>query len=515
MQDGESDIDDGGTYAQDLLNAVEAGLNVSYVKRALFNTFRIRFRLGLFDPVGPQPWLKLGMADVDTAASQRLNVEAARQSLVLLKNAGKTLPFPVPTRGKVVVIGASANSTRLLGGGHYARDLPLVDGFMTGGFPGIPQAIQAALDEAAGGAGKGATVQYTPGLNCTLRSDSVCVDPKASTRLLTEAVAAATSATQVVLVINLQSRAACDSAQAYWDGGEFNPCGYEAEQHDRPSVQVPLHQAALARDVLTATSNAGVPTVVVLVHGGALAIDELKGTAPAILDAHYPGTATGAQAVADAVYGKFSPAGKLPYSVMPPQWDTISNFTSMSLTDPPGRTYRYYPTNATAYPPVLFPFGWGLTYSKFNFTLIPGGPLAPAAVPSSSGGPGDPRGGTPPRWTSAPTLDQIVRVDNVGTVDSDEVVEVFFIPRFTRVGVPTPKKQLLDFERVHVPAGGSVAVAFAVNTSQLALTNLDGTREVVAGAYTLVFTNGVDATATRNVEVAAHLFREPSPEVDV
>ena len=73
-----------------------------------------------------------------------------------------------------------------------------------------------------------------------------------------------------------------------------------------------FHQAALASAVLAATSKAGIPTALVLVHGGALAIEEFKLSADAILDVHYPGTATGAAAVADCLYGRFSPAGKLP-----------------------------------------------------------------------------------------------------------------------------------------------------------------------------------------------------------
>ena len=80
------------------------------------------------------------------------------------------------------------------------------------------------------------------------------------------------------------------------------------------------------------------PTAVVLVHGGALAIDSLKLSADAILDAHYPGEATGAAAVADCLYGRFSPAGKLTYSVMPATFVNNSNFTDMSMTSPPGRT---------------------------------------------------------------------------------------------------------------------------------------------------------------------------------
>ena len=78
------------------------------------------------------------------------------------------------------------------------------------------------------------------------------------------------------MVVNLQSREPCDSDQAYVDGGEFNPCGYESEQHDRPSLTVPKHQEALAIAVLAAAKAANVPAAVVLVHGGALAVDTLK-----------------------------------------------------------------------------------------------------------------------------------------------------------------------------------------------------------------------------------------------
>lgn len=256
-------------------------------------------RLGLFDPVEGQPWLKLGMSDVDSAAAQQLNRDAARQSLVLLQNRLNTLPFSIPKSGTVAVIGASANSTRLLGSGHYARDLSIVDGLMTGGFPGIPQAI-ASVIRAEGSA----TTQYYPGILCTPRSDMVCVDPKADDTLLKEAVAAAKTAKQVVLVINLQSRAMCNSAEDVANGGEFNPCGYEGEQFDRSAISIPKLQNELAQAVLAATASAQVPTAVVLVHGGALALEDLRESATAILDAHYPGEITGAAAIADVLYGR-------------------------------------------------------------------------------------------------------------------------------------------------------------------------------------------------------------------
>lgn len=355
MVDGENDIDDGGTFAQHLVDAVNASasagdgsLNMTIVRRALFNTFRMRFRLGEFDPAEGQPYLKLGMEQVNSPAAQQLNKETSRQSLVLLQNREHTLPFSVPKvaaaasddsdggtggGGNVVVIGGSANSTRLLGGGHYARSMKIVDGFDTGGHPGIPQAIQAVV-------GEHTQVDYYPGLACTRRADSVCGDPAADPELQAMAISAAEKAAQVVIVVNLQGVAMCDSAEDVARGGEFNACGFEGEQHDRPRIALPKHQEALTLAVLKATAAAKVPTVVVLVHGGGLAIEKIKAAAPAILDAHYPGEITGATAVAEALYGVYSPAGKLSYTVMPQEFDTLSDFSKMDMSTPPGRTYE-------------------------------------------------------------------------------------------------------------------------------------------------------------------------------
>ena len=315
LQNGESDIDDGGSYKEHLIDSVEAGLNISYVQRALFNTFRIRFRLGLFDPPESQnAWSQFGMNQVDTSEARQLNQEASRQSLILLQNNGSVLPFNPPSNGDVVVIGPSANSTRLLGSGHYARNLAVIDGFETGGFPGIPQAIQSLLRQKMkdNKQAAGPHVRYVPGIRCTPRKDCVCTHPIADEHTVKQAVAAAKTAAQVVLVLGLQSREPCDSDQAYKDGGnEFNPCGYEAEQHDRPNIALPKLQERLALAVLRATKAANVPTAVVLVHGGGLGIENIKAEAPAILDAHYPGETTGAAAVAEVLYGDFSPAGEI------------------------------------------------------------------------------------------------------------------------------------------------------------------------------------------------------------
>ena len=131
LRDGESDIDDGETYSQHLVEAyVSKKVDITLIRRALANTFRIRFRLGLFDNgEGPSKgYLEIGAEAVNDAAARSLNKEASRQSMILLQNRqggdrqggdrqggdrqgkdgeARTLPFPVPPLGSKVVVSPS------------------------------------------------------------------------------------------------------------------------------------------------------------------------------------------------------------------------------------------------------------------------------------------------------------------------------------------------------------------------------------------------------------------------
>ena len=80
-------------------------------------------------------------------------------------------------------------------------------------------------------------------------------------------------------------------------------------------------------------------------------------------------------------------------------------------------------------------------------------------------------------------------------VDSDEVVQVYFAPQFKRAGAPTPHRQLIDFERVHVKSGATAAISFAITAAQLQLATAGGGREPVSGSYKVQFTNGAGAAA--------------------
>ena len=142
---------------------------------------------------------------------------------------------------------------------------------------------------------------------------------------------------------------------------------------------------------------------------------------------------TGAMAVAEALYGVFSPAGKLTYTVMPKEFDKLSDFSSMNMSTPPGRTYKYYPTSPE-YPPALWDFGHGLTYSSFNFSM----------VSAADGDASAPRSNVFSHSAEGSAQRYTVKIANTGAMDSDEVCLVFMVPP-RRAGAPTPKRQLLDF----------------------------------------------------------------------
>ena len=147
------------------------------------------------------------------------------------------------------------------------------------------------------------------------------------------------------------------------------------------------------------------------------------------------------------------------------------------MTDAPGRTYKYYPTSRDLFPAPLWAFGSGLTYTTWD--------LAVAGANGTA---------LPASWT--------VHLTNTGAVDSDEVVQVFFVPLFTRPGCPTPHRQLIDFQRVaNVKAGATVQVPFSVAAAQLELVDVDGSKGAVPGNYAIEFTNGEDATARVMVKV--------------
>jgi beta-glucosidase-like glycosyl hydrolase len=447
-----SDIADGDDYSSGgLVHAyLNGNVSLAEAQQLLADSLDVRFRLGLFDDPAGQPYEEYGDADVGAPENWAAAALASREGLILLKNNG-SLPLSPGARwarnGSLAVIGPHANNTLVLQGnygGQYCANGP--HGPATDCFPSIFTGLQQS---------------YAPGAvfaqGCNI--DSGDAD------LLAAAVAAASGADAVVAVLGLDQT-------------------LEREQLDRWNMTLPAAQQALFAALVAAADGARAPLIVVLVHGGALAIPEVKQGAGAIVDALYPGVTAG-RPIADLLFGAFSPGGKLPYTVYDADYQYQYNFTNMSvaapqmytdpasgelLESPGGRTYRYYLGEP------LWPFGFGLAYSSW---LLAWGAAPPPASATVS--------------PAAPAVAFSVALSNLaGGIAGDEVIEVFVEPdRASLAPAPppfVPLRSLAGFARRSLAPGAAPAdVPFLLAADEaFSLTRADGTRAPMNGARFVV-----------------------------
>jgi len=180
-----------------------------------------------------------------------------------------------------------------------------------------------------------------------------------------------------------------------------------------------------------------------------------------VLEAWYPGEEGGA-AVAETLSGKNNPAGRLPvtfYSGV----DHLPNFEDYGMTN---RTYRYF----TGKP--LFPFGYGLSYTKFSYSSL--------TLPTEAVAAGQP-------------VDAEVNVTNSGTLAGDEVVQLYL--NFPDVK-GAPRVALRGFERIHLNAGASEKVHFHLNPRDLGMVTENGDPIIAQGEYTVSIGGGQSGTGS-------------------
>ena len=244
-----------------------------------------------------------------------------------------------------------------------------------------------------------------------------------------EAVAAARQADLVVAVLGLSARIEGEEMKIKADGFSGG---------DRTSLDLPKPQ----EDLLESIAATGKPVVLVLTNGSALGVNWAEAHVPAILEAWYPGE-SGGQAVAEALAGDFSPAGRLPVTFYKSVAD-LPAFEDYKMT---GRTYRYFKGEA------LYPFGYGLSYASFAY--------ADARAAASEGG---------------ETI--TAKVTNTGQKASDEVAQLYL----THEGVDgAAVRELRGFARVHLAPGASKTVTFALHDRELSVVDAQGKRAVVPG----------------------------------
>ena len=410
----------GESFAIEQLGAaISAGkTTAAAVNGAFRRLFRVRMRLGLLDPPTTVPFSDASAVRYN-ATELQFDVEhlavaarAAREAMTLLKNDGAALPLDAGALKSIAVVGPQANESGILFG-NYA-------GSANAGNWG-PSLVEAIASRA----GAGASTVFVPGL--------ASPGAPASADGFSAAKAAAAGADAVFVRLGLAFDDYCEGDYMH---GHNDFC--EKESNDRSAIELPAGQAAMVAALRGAMTKPGAKLIGVLVHGSAIALgDATLGALDGVLDAWEPGIGGGA-AVAGALFGDFSPAGRTAVTWYKSTAD-LPKAGSMAwypdrATGSKGLSYRFF----TGQP--LFPFGFGLSYTSFRY-----GDLKLTGVPASgSYGPCDVVGVT-------------VSVTNTGAVDSDEVVQAY--TKQPNATVAAPAVRLAAFARVHVAAGATVTVA--------------------------------------------------------
>jgi beta-glucosidase len=410
-------------------------ISMARIDDAVRRILRVKFRAGLFE----HPYVNVAKAqdessfltDADRAAARR----GAGRSMVLLKNAGGILPFD-PAK-KTAVIGPLAKSEHDMLGPWWGRGrdedaVTVIDG-ITRQSPGATLAQGCTLSNLE-------PPQYDPAQDCPA---------------VTGIDAAIAGADQIVLAL-----------------GETREMSGEAAA--RTSLDLPGRQ----EDLIAAAKASGKPFVVVLFNGRPLALEDVAAQSPAILEAWFPGVEAG-NAVADVVFGKVNPGGKLPVSFpqrlgqVPIYYNHEPTGRPCDVTQKYNSRYRDLPTCAPQYE-----FGFGLSYTTFEVSNLR---LSSSHV-SRHG-----------------SVSASVDVRNTGSRAGDEVVQLYIHDPVASISQPV--RRLRGFERVTLAPGAKKTVTFRLDASDFGFYDNRGRFVVEPGRIDVYAGNSSSATLTRPLEV--------------
>ena len=419
------DLSDGSVY-QTLLQQVKDGIvPESEVDRAVYWVLYDKFRLGLFENpyVDPDYTVKV----TNSPEHQQLAEQTAEKAIVLLKNQGNLLPLDAKKIKTIAVIGPNAADVHL---GGYARD------------PGRGVSILQGIKERVG---PGVKVLYAEGCKITLgkegyagwyENDVKLPAPGSETASVKAAADLAKKADVAIVVV-----------------GENETSNREAwsENHlgDRDSLDLLGAQDELVKSVVAT----GVPTVVFLINGRPLSINFVAEHVPAIVEGWYLGQ-EGGTAAAKVLFGDVNPGGKLPIT-FPRSVGQLPDYYDHKPSR--NRSYAFVDNS------VLFPFGFGLSYTNFKFENVR---VEPAKI--GQGG------------TAKVTVD----VTNTGTREGDEVPQMYI---HQKVGsVTQPVMQLRGFQRITLKPGEKKTVEFPITSDTLAILDINMNRVVEPGMFDIM-----------------------------
>ena len=420
------DFPDGASYKFLGQLLAEGKITQAQIDTAVERVLTMKFNAGLFE----QPYVLDSAPALASNGPEGVALarKAAEKSLILLKNVG-VLPLAMPDsadRPTIAVIGPNSDVARL--GGYY----------------GIPRNTVTPLEGIRALVGDRANIVHSQGVTITLDDDwwedeVELADPAANRRMIAEAVEVARDADTIVLFIG-------DTEQTSREGW--------ADEHlgDRTSLDLVGEQ----NELFAALEALGKPIVTVLVNGRPPSYPTVAEQSDAILETWYAGEQQGT-AIADALFGRVNPGGKLPVTVAR-NVGQLPNF------------YNHKPSARRGYlfdeVTPLYPFGFGLSYTDFEI----GAPaLSSASIAAGQG------------------VTVRIPLINTGSMAGDEVVQVYLRDEIS--SVTRPVKELVGFQRVTLQPGESRTVDIAIRPDAFAFWNRDMQRVVEPGEFTIMVGN--------------------------
>lgn len=412
------DLNCGCTY-EHLGEAVEQGLlTEDDIDACVRRLLRCMIRLGLLDDQTTVPLADTPMSVVGCDRHRSLAREAAAKGCVLLKNNGV-----LPLRGtldKVMVTGPNAASVDMLMGNYF----------------GLPVHAETIVEGLGAAASPGTSVQYLRGTML----DRAALHEKNWIYFETETA---------------DATIACMGLSPLMEGEE-GECVASESGGDRDHLGLPPHQVEFLRRLKEKEGNA--PVIVLLSGGSAIIEPEVYELADAIMWIGYPGEAGGG-AIADLLYGKANPSGRMPFTT-PMSADDLPPFEDYRIAGQE-RTYRY----ATKAP--LYPFGFGLSYTTFAYESVT--LENPRLLVDEVAGEG---------------VIVTVGVRNTGEHWGEEVVQVYVHDK--EASAVTPHRQLAGFARVALSPGESRRVEVGLHPSAFEVVGEDGSRTIERGDFEII-----------------------------
>lgn len=413
-----------GNAFKHLDKALERGLlSEQDIDTVLKQLLKTRFRLGMFDPADEVPFSKIGPEVVGCEKHVSLAREAAQKSVVLVKNKNNVLPLKKDMRTLFVTGPQAANEEALLGNyfGVTGNSVNILDGIVS---------------------------KVSVGTSINYKIGQMPWHVNANPIDWTTGEAASADACIAVMGIN-----------GMWEGEEGEAIASNLKG-DHIDARLPQNQVDFLKKIREKSDN---PLIVVITCGNPLIIPEVYEMADAVIYAWYPGE-QGGNAVADVLFGDVSPSGRMPFTV-PYSVDDLPPYDNYDMA---GRTYRYMEKEP------LFPFGFGLSYTQFEYSNVIGKLEGDAFV-------------------------LYAEIKNTGSVQAEEVAQAYMSSPLAGDGYPL--YAMKSFKRLNLKPGESVVVDFRLKKDAFMQVDENGEDFLPKGEYKI--TVGGSVPSKRSADLGA------------